>query len=310
MQDRLQELKGVPPQPSYTDQMAGANMGGNVIQMQEIPASPMVGQDFMSDFYGEIPSIKETMALIATNIKTLEESYQQTLVLAKDARSSDELEALIDATNLGAVEVRGKLKELDLQTKRMSVAQQGTAAYRIRKNMQVALTRKFLDLMAEYQEVQTNYRNKYKEKLARQYKIVKPEASSSEIEQVVESGNPQIFATQILDMQQHGYAKEALGYMEDRHRDVVRLEQSIQELHQLFLDVSLMVETQGEMVDQIEYNVGQTVAYTKEGVAQLQKAEKHKKRSRKRLFCIILCLLIILGVGIGVGVSVPLALKK
>jgi t-SNARE complex subunit (syntaxin) len=37
----------------------------------------------------------------------------------------------------------------------------------------------------------------------------------------------------------------------------VRLEQSIVELHQLFVDMSVLVETQGEMLDQIEYSVQQ-----------------------------------------------------
>ncbi len=85
----------------------------------------------------------------------------------------------------------------------------------------------------------------------------------------------------ILDLHQHSQAKDALQYIELRHRDVLRLEQSIIELHQLFLDVAMMIENQGEMVDQIEYNVGQSVAYTKEAVSELKKAETHAKKSRK-----------------------------
>ena len=33
--------------------------------------------------------------------------------------------------------------------------------------------------------------------------------------------------------------------------------QSLVELHQLFIDMATLVESQGEMLDQIEYSVGQ-----------------------------------------------------
>ena len=39
---------------------------------------------------------------------------------------------------------------------------------RIRTNMHGTLTRKFVDLMAEYQQLQTKYKNKYRERVERQ----------------------------------------------------------------------------------------------------------------------------------------------
>lgn len=39
-------------------------------------------------------------------------------------------------------------------------------------------------------------------------------------------------------------------------QDVLTLEASIAELHQMFLDFALLVEQQGELLDQIEYQVG------------------------------------------------------
>jgi hypothetical protein len=43
-----------------------------------------------------------------------------------------------------------------------------TRQSRIRSNMHGTLTRKFVDLMAEYQEIQTKYKNKYRERVERQ----------------------------------------------------------------------------------------------------------------------------------------------
>lgn len=70
--------------------------------------------------------------------------------------------------------------------------------------MHGTLTQKFLELAQEYQEVQTNYKNKYQEKIERQYKIAKPDATQDEIEEAIESGDSsKVFATQILDSHLH-----------------------------------------------------------------------------------------------------------
>jgi len=189
---------------------------------------------------------------------------------------------------------------MDGETKKADKSEVGTAEWRVRTNMHGSLTRKFLDLMAEYQELQTKYKNKEKERVERQIKIVKPDATEEEIEQVVESGTAgQIFAEQILD-KRHSQAKDALAYVENRHRDILKLEQSIQELHRLFLDMAILVEAQGELVDQIEYNVSQSVAYTKEGLNQLRGANKYARKSRKKM-CIIIVILIIVVVVIAGG---------
>lgn len=70
--------------------------------------------------------------------------------------------------------------------------------------MQNTLTQKFLELATEYQEVQTSYKSKYQEKIERQYKIAKPDATQDEIEEAIESGDSsKVFANQILDSHLH-----------------------------------------------------------------------------------------------------------
>lgn len=116
---------------------------------------------------------------------------------------------------------------------------------------------------------------------------VKPEATQEEIDQALDSGNTAVFAEKILDKQRHSQAKDALAYIENKHKEIMALEQSIMELHQLFLDMAILVEAQGELIDQIEYNVTESVAYTAEGVKQLKAANKYAKKSRKVSFSFI-----------------------
>lgn len=46
-----------------------------------------------------------------------------------------------------------------------------------------------------------------------------------------------------------------LEEVKDTYHDVRRLEASILELHKMFMDLALLVDRQGEMLDQIEYQV-------------------------------------------------------
>jgi len=41
-----------------------------------------------------------------------------------------------------------------------------------------------------------------------------------------------------------GVSKQALSEIEARHKDIVRLESSIKELHDMFVDIAMLVESQ------------------------------------------------------------------
>jgi len=294
MQDRLGDLKD---DDDNVDLEAGPE-----------PASDE--DEFMKEYFEEVNSIQEGMATIRRNLLSIEEKYGQSLVtmdMEQGAKSSEELERLIDSTNLTAQDIRNKLKQLDESSKK-NKGKGGPAQAKIRSNMQGALTKKFLDLMQEYQELQTKYKNKFRERVATQYKMVKPDATGEEIDEAIESGDTQIFAKAILDTERKNQAKSALAYIESKSNDIKRLEQSIQELHNLFLDMAIMVEAQGELIDQIEYNVTQAVDNTRVAVENLRGANKYQKKSRKKM-CIIVCILIVIllllaGGGIVAGVVV------
>ena len=57
------------------------------------------------------------------------------------------------------------------------------------------------------------------------------------------------FMRQVLD---------TLAEIQERHEAVKELEKSLMELHQIFLDMAVLVEAQGEMLDNIENQVSAT----------------------------------------------------
>jgi len=297
MNDRLGELRG-GLSASHDD----GGYGGDLEMGAQLAPGAVSGSQgsggFMADFFAEIAKAKATMTVIRGNIRLIEQHHGQCLTaisVEQGKSSNDKLEVLMEATNAAAGEVRNKLKAMDTANKELMRSDPGSSEVRIRTYQHGTLTRKFVDLMSEYQEVQTKYKNKYRERVERQYKIVKPEATRDEIEAVLEGDAQQeIFTQQILQQPGHAAAKHALADIQERHRDIHRLEASIAELHQLFLDMSVLVEAQGELLDQIEYTVSQSVNYTSKAVEELRSANKYQRSYRKKMCCMIGILLILL----------------
>ena len=289
MNDRLAELRGGG---------GGAPISGGDIELGVGGGSAPA---FMASFFDDVQEIKKAMSSIRYNIRQIEQNHGEclTAISADQGRASTErLDELMKTTNATATQVRNKLKSMDAENKDFAKHNEGSSEARIRSNMHGTLTRKFVDLMAEYQELQTKYKNKYREKVERQYRIVKPHATKEEIDQAFDSGNqqPELFTQQILQGPGHAAARSALADIQERHKDITRLETSIAELHQLFLDMSVLVESQGELLDQIEYTVGQSVNYTGKAVEELRTANKYQKKTRRKMCCIICVILVVLAV--------------
>jgi len=73
-----------------------------------------------------------------------------------------------------------------------------------------------------------------------------------------------------------------------KYQDVLTLEQSIAELHQMFMDFALLTEQQGELLDQIEFNVAQATDHVEEANVQVHEAIEYQKSVRKKQCTILL----------------------
>ena len=149
--------------------------------------------------------------------------------------------------------------------------------------------------MRNYQKAQQQYKSDIKNKVKRQVQIVRPSATDEEIETVMKSegGKDQLYKDKILK----GVAdpiKNAYANVADKYQDVLTLEASVAELHQMFLDFALLTEQQGEMLDQIEYQVKSASDYIDDGNTEITSAIKYQKMIRKKQCCIILIVLVIL----------------
>ncbi|EKX52376.1 hypothetical protein GUITHDRAFT_150769 [Guillardia theta CCMP2712] len=165
---------------------------------------------------------------------------------------------------------------------------EGSSQAKIHINIHGSLTKKFVELMQEYEETQGKYKSLLHERVERQVKVVNPNATEEEIKQAVESGGSDIFADRLLSKADQ-VALNAYAEVQSKHEELMKLEASIREVHQLFMDMAIMVEQQGEMLDNIEELVSKSAEYTESGVEQLIQAKKLQKKARKKMCCLVVC---------------------
>ncbi|XP_070806421.1 syntaxin-2 isoform X1 [Pituophis catenifer annectens] len=159
------------------------------------------------------------------------------------------------------------------------------------------LTRKFVDVMTMYNGTQTIFRERTKDQIRRQLEITGKTTTDEELEDMLESGNLSIFTSDIiLDTK---LTRAAVDEIESRHKDIIKLESSIQELHEMFMDMAMLVEVQGEMVNSIEKNVMNAVDYVEHAKEETKKAVKYQSKARRKLMFMLICVtLLIVIVGI------------
>jgi len=93
--------------------------------------------------------------------------------------------------------------------------------------------------------------------------------------------------------------RQVYTHVAGKYQDIVALEQSVAELHQMFLDFALLTEQQGELLDQIEFNVKNAADYVEEANVQVFKSIEISKRTRKKQCCILICITVLILIVLG-----------
>lgn len=279
------------------------------------PAADEESTAELNDFFSQVEEIKEAMAQITENIATMKGLYSK-LLTATSTEDAQELRQEVgevrSSTDKIAQQMRIKMKKMRKENDDFEKSHDNDPSLvKIRSNMHGTLVRKFLDLMQEYQAMLTKYDKKFRDKAYKEVQIVAPDASPEDIDEVLESGEEAIFQKHIMEDRKHAKAKQTLDYLKEKHNDLLALEKSITELNQLFMDMAILVETQGDLIDQIEFSVMNSKAFTEKAVVTLQETAKIVTNTRKKKVCIVITviliiLLIVVVIAVVSGVIPPL----
>lgn len=111
------------------------------------------------------------------------------------------------------------------------------------------------------------------------------EQSDEQIDEYFQKSIPQ--TGRMTQQQLLLFEEENSKMAEHREKEVIKIVQSIGDLHEIFKDLAQMVQEQGTILDRIDYNVEQTQTRVTEGYKQLQRAEMYQRKNRK-MYCILI----------------------
>ena len=212
----------------------------------------------------------------------------------KEEKRGNELQEIVDQSNSAITLISNKLKEIDAANKELD---KNDATSRTRRNMQATLQKKFAVTIRDFQEAQSQAKMSYEERMVREIRVVKPDVTGEEVARIMQQDDPsRIFQQEMLGDLDHQRAKQNLLFITERHRDILTLEKSIRELHQLFVDMAALVMQQGELIDQIERSVANSVEYTGQANVELDSAIRAQKCGRKKKCILILLILALLAI--------------
>lgn len=228
----------------------------------------------LSKFFEEVAFIKSDMEEIKNLLINLQDLNEKTKSVpsAKILQGfSDQINSDIVAVLRKAKIVKTRLEFLDksnLDNRGMSEEyKEGSPVDRTRISVTNGLRIKLRDMMNDFQCLRENIVAEHKGGLRKQYSNANGKEPS---EEVIEK----MMQERVFD----GKVEKGVMENQERHEAVKEIQKSLVELHQVFLDMAVMVETQGDQMNNIEQNVVNAGGYVNDGMKELDRANRMKRR--------------------------------
>ncbi|KAG4955873.1 Syntaxin-124 [Glycine max] len=262
----------------------------------------------LDKFFDEVENVKEDMRLVEKLYRKLQESNEESKIV-HNAKTMKDLRARMDQDVQQVLKrvklIKGKLESLERSNaanRNIPGCGPGSSADRTRTSVVSGLGKKLKDLMDDFQGLRARMQNEYKETVERRYFTITGEkADEDTIENLISSGESESFLQRAIQEQGRGQIMDTISEIQERHDAVKEIEKNLIELHQVFLDMAALVESQGQELNNIESHVAHASSFVRRGTEQLQDAREYQKSSRKWT-----CYAILLGIVLVIVLLFPL----
>ncbi|XP_020599730.1 syntaxin-132-like [Phalaenopsis equestris] len=265
-----------------------------------IPAESFKSDYGMEDFFKEVKEVEDLMEKLNINLRKLQEANEETKSITKASAMraiKKKMQREMDEVGKISRAIKIKLEEIDqdnLRNRKKPGCEKGTAVDRSRLSMTVTLKKKLKDSVNDFQILRQTIQDEYRDVIERRvFTVTGTKPNEEMIDQLIETGDSeQIFQKAINEMGR-GQVVDTLEEIQERHDVVMEIEKKLIELQQIFTDMALLVESQGELLDNIENQVANAVNHVQSGTEALQIAKTLQKKSRKCMMIAIILLLVI-----------------
>ncbi|KAI0457361.1 t-SNARE [Xylaria acuta] len=278
---------GLPSRPNYRNQ-AYDEYGSNNVEMAPLAQNTDPFSDRNpNSALDEISDINRGIDAIDSNLEQLRMLQQRSLDDADSSASSNtnrQLDRLSSETMAQYRSLTERVRQLKSKPENQKFGQQ------VRR-----VDGRLKDAIRAYQQVESGFRKKTEEQMARQYRIVSPNATEEEIRAAVEDqSGGQVFQQALMQSNRRGQAQAVLNAVQDRHAQLQKIERQMMELAQLFQDMDTLVMQQDVAVTNIEQKGEEVVENLNRGNVEIGTAVNTARATRKKKWiCLGISVLII-----------------
>jgi len=281
------------------DRLAAARaQRSQAVEMSTLPVNGGgQGLTELPTFLSEVTSVEDGIRRLNENVARISTLRAHSLNAIDDSVHEDnqQLDSLTDETRQLSEELKERIHKL--------LDSSGKQDAQMRRNRVAVLRTKFVEALQNYQRVEQEGRAKQRERVARQFRIVKPDATPQEVDAVVQGGGQQVFAQALTSSTRYAESRTAYREVQDRQQELRKMEQTLAELGQLFTDMATLVEQQDTVVTEVENTAKDVEANTEHALQATKKAVIHAasyRKGRKICFLIFVIIIIILAIVLGV----------
>ncbi|KAK7337327.1 hypothetical protein VNO77_17893 [Canavalia gladiata] len=259
------------------------------------------GKNVVEKFLEEVESVKEELKELEQLHLSLRATNQHGKTLhspkaVKNLRSRMDLDVALSLTK--AKLVKARLEALDSSNRAArSMPDCGPGSYsdRTRTALVSGLRKNLKDSMESFNNLREQISYEYRDTVQRRYYAVTGENPDPEtIDLLISTGESETFLQKAIQQQGRASIMGTIQEIEERHGTVKEIERSLNELHQVFLDMSVLVQSQGEELDDIEKQVAVADSFVSKGIEQLQVVRDHQKKNTRKCTCFAILLFIII----------------
>ncbi|KAE8781320.1 hypothetical protein D1007_45446 [Hordeum vulgare] len=267
--------------------------------------------DNLKGFLKKVDGIESLIAKLTNLLTKLQSANEESKAVTKaSAMKAIKQRMEKDIDEVGKIARMAKTKVDELEKDNLSNRQKpgcgkGSAVDRSREQTTGAVKKKLKERMDDFQVLRESIRQEYREVVERRVFTVTGNRPDEEtIDDLIETGRSEQIFKDAVQQQGRGQVLDTVAEIQERHDAVRDLERKLLELQQIFLDMAVLVEAQGDMINHIETHVSNATNHIQQGVGALQNAKKLQKNSRKWM-CYAIILLLVIVVIIVVAVIQP-----
>ncbi|TVU49978.1 hypothetical protein EJB05_01326 [Eragrostis curvula] len=247
-------------------------------------------------FFEQVKEVENLLDTLTKLLKNLQNSNEESKVVTKAAAMKEVKKRMEkDVTEVTKVARMAKSKVEQLNKDNVANREKpgfgkGSGVDRSRTTTTVALTKRLRERILEFQALREEIQKEYRDVVERR---VFTESKFQTIDRLVETGDGEQIFQRAIQEQGRGRVLDTLQEIQERHDTVKEIEKKLLDLQQIFLDLAVLVEAQGEMLNDIETQVTNANEHIQSGTNQLRKARWLQKNTRKWT-CIAIIILLVL----------------